>query len=49
MSAAHFRVMPQPERYAEVILGNEEGRLIFLSTLDALKKGKPEVPANLPG
>jgi len=29
--------MPHPERCAEDMLGNEDGRLIFLSMLDALK------------
>lgn len=32
-------LMPHPERCAEAILGNDDGRLIFLSMLDALKKG----------
>jgi len=31
-------MMPHPERCAEEILGNEDGRLIFVSMLDALKK-----------
>src|SRR5579885_2911100 len=31
-------MMPHPERCAEAILGNEDGRLIFLSMLDALNK-----------
>ncbi|HEX8751396.1 MAG TPA: phosphoribosylformylglycinamidine synthase subunit PurQ, partial [Nitrospira sp.] len=31
-------MMPHPERCAEDILGNEDGRLIFVSMLDALKK-----------
>ncbi|TAJ22274.1 MAG: phosphoribosylformylglycinamidine synthase subunit PurQ [Nitrospirae bacterium] len=31
-------MMPHPERSAEEVLGNEDGRLIFLSMLDALKK-----------
>ena len=30
-------MMPHPERCAEEMLGNENGRLIFLSMLDALK------------
>ncbi|GIW55962.1 MAG: hypothetical protein KatS3mg082_2366 [Nitrospiraceae bacterium] len=36
-------MMPHPERCAEAALGNEDGRLIFLSMLDALKqmKGQP--------
>jgi phosphoribosylformylglycinamidine synthase len=33
-------MMPHPERCAEAALGNEDGRLIFLSMLDALKKMK---------
>jgi len=32
--------MPHPERNAEDVLGNEDGRLLFLSMLDALKKAK---------
>jgi len=35
-------MMPHPERCAESVLGNEAGRLIFLSMLDALKKAKPQ-------
>jgi len=31
-------MMPHPERCAEEVLGNEDGRLIFLSMIDALKK-----------
>lgn len=33
-------MMPHPERCAEGLLGNDDGRLIFLSMLDALKKEK---------
>lgn len=33
-------MMPHPERCAEAILGREDGRLIFLSMLDALEKQK---------
>jgi phosphoribosylformylglycinamidine synthase len=33
-------MMPHPERCAEDLLGNDAGRLIFLSMLDALKKAK---------
>jgi phosphoribosylformylglycinamidine synthase len=33
-------MMPHPERNAEDVLGNEDGRLLFLSMLDALKKAK---------
>jgi phosphoribosylformylglycinamidine synthase len=33
-------MMPHPERCAEEVLGNDDGRLIFLSMLDALKKAK---------
>jgi phosphoribosylformylglycinamidine synthase len=32
--------MPHPERCAEDVLGNDDGRLVFLSMLDALKKAK---------
>lgn len=31
-------MMPHPERCSEEILGNDDGRLIFLSMLDALRK-----------
>ena len=31
-------LMPHPERCAENALGNEDGMLIFLSMVDALKK-----------
>ncbi len=33
-------MMPHPERSAEALLGNDDGRLIFLSMLDALQKAK---------
>jgi phosphoribosylformylglycinamidine synthase len=33
-------MMPHPERCAEDLLGNDAGRIIFLSMLDALKKAK---------
>jgi phosphoribosylformylglycinamidine synthase len=33
-------LMPHPERCAEDILGNHDGRVIFLSMLDVLKKAK---------
>lgn len=33
-------MMPHPERCAEAVLGNEDGRLLFLSMLDALKKAR---------
>ncbi len=32
-------MMPHPERCAEAVLGNEDGRLIFLSMLESL--GRP--------
>jgi phosphoribosylformylglycinamidine synthase subunit PurQ / glutaminase len=32
--------MPHPERAAEELLGNEDGRLIFTSMLETLK-GRP--------
>ncbi|MBX3237906.1 MAG: phosphoribosylformylglycinamidine synthase subunit PurQ [Nitrospiraceae bacterium] len=35
-------MMPHPERCAESLLGNEDGRRIFLSMLDTLKKTKLE-------
>ena len=34
-------LMPHPERSAEALLGNEDGRLILFSLLDALKTRKP--------
>jgi phosphoribosylformylglycinamidine synthase len=33
-------MMPHPERCAESLLGNEDGRLIFVSMLETLKKTK---------
>ena len=33
-------MMPHPERCSEDVLGDDDGRLIFLSMLDALKKAK---------
>ena len=36
-------MMPHPERCAEEVLGNDVGRLLFLSMLDALKQDKPSV------
>jgi phosphoribosylformylglycinamidine synthase len=36
-------MMPHPERSAEQVLGNEDGRLIFLSMLDAMKKEKSQI------
>jgi phosphoribosylformylglycinamidine synthase I len=35
-------MMPHPERCAEEVLGNDAGRVLFLSMLDALKKPKLE-------
>lgn len=36
-------MMPHPERCAEEMLGNEEGRVIFQSMIESLKKTKPEL------
>jgi phosphoribosylformylglycinamidine synthase len=33
-------MMPHPERCADPLLGNEDGRLILLSLLDAIKSGR---------
>jgi phosphoribosylformylglycinamidine (FGAM) synthase-like amidotransferase family enzyme len=33
-------MMPHPERCAEEVLGNDDGRLILLSMLDALKQAR---------
>jgi phosphoribosylformylglycinamidine synthase len=33
-------LMPHPERSAEALLGNEDGRLILLSLLDTIKSGR---------
>ncbi|HZC68856.1 MAG TPA: phosphoribosylformylglycinamidine synthase subunit PurQ [Nitrospirales bacterium] len=33
-------MMPHPERCADALLGNEDGRLILLSLLDAIKSGQ---------
>jgi phosphoribosylformylglycinamidine synthase len=35
-----FGLMPHPERSAEALLGNEDGRLILLSLLDSIKSGR---------
>ncbi len=32
--------LPHPERCAETVLGNDDGKLIFLSMLESLKQGK---------
>ena len=36
-------MMPHPERSAEAVLGNDDGRLIFLSALATLKKEKSQI------
>ncbi len=37
-------MMPHPERCSEDVLGNEDGRLVFVSMLEALKKtGQPKM------
>jgi phosphoribosylformylglycinamidine synthase len=36
-------MMPHPERCVEEVLGNDAGRLIFLSMLDVLKKSKQQI------
>ena len=36
-------MMPHPERCAESVLGNEDGRLIFLSMLESLKGNKKQL------
>jgi len=36
-------MMPHPERSAENVLGSDDGRLIFLSVLDTLKKEKSQI------
>jgi phosphoribosylformylglycinamidine synthase I len=42
-------MMPHPERSAEALLGNEDGRLILLSLLDSLKSGRfPPTPVLTP-
>lgn len=38
-------MMPHPERCAEEMLGNEDGRLIFQSMIQSLKKSKSELSA----
>ena len=42
-------MMPHPERCAEGVLGNDDGRRMFLSMIDALKKGKRESKAGVGG
>jgi phosphoribosylformylglycinamidine synthase len=36
-------MMPHPERCVEDVLGNDAGRLIFMSMFDALKKAKHQI------
>jgi len=36
-------MMPHPERCTEELLGNEDGRIIFRSMIESLKKTKPEM------
>ncbi|WP_455245453.1 phosphoribosylformylglycinamidine synthase subunit PurQ, partial [Petrachloros mirabilis] len=36
-------MMPHPERCAEEMLGNEDGRIIFQSMIKSLKNMKPEL------
>ena len=36
-------MMPHPERSAVAVLGNDDGRLIFLSALDTLKKERSQI------
>jgi phosphoribosylformylglycinamidine (FGAM) synthase-like amidotransferase family enzyme len=36
-------MMPHPERCAEAVLGNDEGKLIFLSMLEGLKGNKKQL------
>ncbi len=40
-------MMPHPERCAEEVLGNDDGRLVFLSMLDVLKKAKLQAKTTL--
>jgi len=40
-------MMPHPERSAEAVLGNEDGRLIFQSMLSSF--GKAELQSKLVG
>jgi len=41
-------MMPHPERCAEAVLGNDDGKLIFLSMLESLK-GKQEATEDVGG
>jgi phosphoribosylformylglycinamidine synthase len=36
-------MMPHPERCAEAVLGNDDGKLIFLSMLESLKGSKKQL------
>jgi phosphoribosylformylglycinamidine synthase len=36
-------LMPHPERASEDLLGNEDGKLIFLSMLEAMKKPRVQM------
>jgi phosphoribosylformylglycinamidine synthase len=36
-------MMPHPERCAEAVLGNDDGKLIFLSMLESLKENRTQL------
>jgi phosphoribosylformylglycinamidine synthase len=40
-------MMPHPERCAESVLGNEDGRLVLASIVEGLKKVKRQAPAGV--
>ena len=39
----HKTRLSYPERYAEAVLGNDDGKLIFLSMLESLKGNKKQL------
>lgn len=43
MGGSMLGMMPHPERCAEDVLGNEDGRLIFVSMLEGLRKARAAV------
>jgi phosphoribosylformylglycinamidine (FGAM) synthase-like amidotransferase family enzyme len=40
VGSLHETRPPHPERCTEAVLGNDDGKLIFMSMIEALKKAK---------
>ena len=43
VGSLHETRPPHPERCAESVLGNDEGKLVFLSVLESLKGNKKQL------